>query len=233
MSDEIEKDLKNTKGDYLHTIVKSGISSVPLVGSALGEFFSTIVSQPISKRRDDWLIKIKNELDNLSEKVNGFDINNLCNNEMFVTALMNASQIAIRNHHEIKLEALKNAVLNSAMNIDIDDSVQLMYINYIDELTPWHLKILEFFKNPTEWFEKHNKNIPDVYTGSPSDILEDAYEELGGRQEFYNLVARELYQKGLFTIERLSGTMMTSSGVFASRTTEFGKNLIRYITAPI
>ena len=232
MTDEIKKDLKNTKGDYLHTIVKSGLSSVPIVGSALGEFFSMIVSQPVSKRRDDWLIRIKNELENLSEKVNDFDINKLCNNEMFITVLMNASQTAIRNHHEVKLEALKNVVLNSAINVNIDDSVQLMYINYIDELTPWHLKILEFFQNPTEWFTRNNMNIPNVYMGSPSQILEDAYEELKNRREFYSLIVKELYNKGLFSVESLQG-MMTSDGVFASRTTKIGKEFINYITSPL
>lgn len=231
MSDNIKNDLKDNKSDYLYTAVKAGLSSIPLAGSVVGEFFSMIVSQPISKRRDEWLIRIKNELEELQQRISDFDINNLCNNEMFITALLQASQIAVRNHQDIKLLALKNAVLNSAIKINIDESMQLMYINYIDELTPWHLKILTFFKNPTEWFNENNKSIPSVYMGSPSQILEEAFDELNGRREFYDLIIKELYTKGLLNIDSVH-TMMTSSGVFASRTTDFGTQFIKYITKP-
>lgn len=232
MSEEIEDDLKNSKGDYLHTAVKTALSSIPIAGTGIGEFFSMIVSQPVSKRRDEWLIRIKNELEELSEKVNGFDLNNLCNNEMFTTVLMNASQIAIRNHDEIKLEALKNAVLNSAIRVDIDETIQLMYLNYINELTPWHLKILSFFENPIEWYTRNNKNIPNMYSGSPAHILEDAFSELKNNREFYDLIIKDLYNKGLFSIESIHA-MMTQDGVFASRTTKFGKEFINYITTPL
>lgn len=231
MSDNIREDLKENKKDYLYSTVKAGLSSIPLAGSVVGEFFSMIVSQPISKRRDEWLVRIKNELEELQSKFDGFDINNLCNNEVFITVLMQASQIAIKNHQEEKLIALKNAVLNSAVEISIDENVQLMYINYIDELTPWHLKILTFFKNPTEWFNENNKSIPSVYMGSPSQILAEAFDELNGRREFYDLIIKELYTKGLLNIDSVH-TMMTSSGVFASRTTDFGTQFIKYITKP-
>lgn len=232
MVDKIEEDLKNSKGDYLHTVVKTGLSSIPIIGSGIGEFFSMIVSQPVSKRRDEWLIRIKNELEELSGKVNGFDLNSLCNNEMFTTVLMNTSQIAIKNHHEIKLEALKNAVLNSAIRVDIDETIQLMYINYINELTPWHLKILDFFQNPIEWYARNNKSAPNIYSGSPAHILEDAFDELKNRREFYDLIIKELYNKGLFSIESIHA-MMTQDGVFTSRTTKFGKEFIDYITTPL
>lgn len=231
MSDNIIEDLKENKKDYLYSTVKAGLSSIPLAGSVVGEFFSMIVSQPISKRRDEWLIRIKNELEELQSRFNGFDVNNLCNNEVFITVLMQASQIAIRNHQEEKLTALKNAVLNSAIEISIDENVQLMYVNYIDELTPWHIKILGFFKNPTEWFNKNNQSLPNIYMGAPSHILEEAFSELKSRREFYDLIIKDLHDKGLLNTESMH-TMMTANGVFASRTTNLGMEFIKYISEP-
>ncbi|NRT88905.1 hypothetical protein [Clostridium beijerinckii] len=232
MLPDIEKDLQNSRGDVVYSTVKAGLSSIPLAGSAISEFFSLIVSQPVSKRRDEWLIRIKNALEELSEKVEGFDLSNLCNNEEFTTVLMNASQMAIRNHNEIKLEALKNAVLNSAIRTNLDDTIQFMYLNYISELTSWHIQILDLFRNPTNWFIKNNKNKPSYYSGAPAHMLEDAFNELKGKKEFYNLIIKDLYNKGLLNIESLH-TMMTENGIFASRTTQFGNEFINYISSPI
>jgi hypothetical protein len=47
--------------------------------------------------------------------VNDLTPERLATNEAFVTVTMQASQGAIRNHQQAKLEALRNAVLNSAL----------------------------------------------------------------------------------------------------------------------
>lgn len=51
MSDNIERDLKNSAGDYVHTTVKGLLSSVPLVGGAVTELFNLVISPPLEKRR--------------------------------------------------------------------------------------------------------------------------------------------------------------------------------------
>ena len=46
-----------------------------------------------------------------------------------------ATQIAIRNHQRKKLEALRNAVLNSALVNASEEDIQLMFLNFIEYLT--------------------------------------------------------------------------------------------------
>ena len=61
---------------------------------------------------------------------------------MFTTVLMTASQIALRNHKEVKLDALRAAVLNAALDSKMEDELQLMFLNLVDSFTVYHLKIL-------------------------------------------------------------------------------------------
>lgn len=230
MSD-LDTDLKNTPGDYAHAIIKSGLSALPIVGGGASELFSLLIAPPVSKRRDKWLVQLAEGLEELKSNTPTFDINSLVDNEVFITAVLHATQAATRNHHEEKLLALRNAVLNSALDIGIDDNVQLLFINMIDSMTPWHLRILSFFQSPTKWFGDNQKQVPTLYTGSPSRVLESAFPELGGRRSFYDIIIKDLYSQGLLSTESLH-VMMSGEGTTAKRTTDFGDLFISYVSSP-
>jgi hypothetical protein len=53
---------------------------------------------------------------------------------------MHASQAALRNSQKEKLTALRNAVLNAALPNPPEESIQQMFVNFIDSLTVWHRK---------------------------------------------------------------------------------------------
>jgi len=78
----------------------------------------------------------------LEAEIEGFKMENLCDNEAFVSALVHASRVAIRNHQEEKLEALRNAVLNAALPNAPEESSELMFLDFVDSFTPWHIKVL-------------------------------------------------------------------------------------------
>ena len=48
--------------------------------------------------------------------------------EKFISISMQATQIALRNHQEEKIEALKNCVINSVIQTDIDENKAIMLI---------------------------------------------------------------------------------------------------------
>ena len=86
---------------------------------------------------EDKLIKPKNglkpiydRLKKLEEKVEGFSITSLSENELFISTIMEASQIAVRTHKNEKIEVLKNVVLNSALSISIDEEIQTMFMKF-------------------------------------------------------------------------------------------------------
>lgn len=228
----MEKELRMTKGDYVHTTIKTLLSMIPVVGTPTAEAFNMIITPPLEKRKEVWINDVVEKLCELEDKYEGISVQSLQNNEQFITCLMNANAIALKTHDEEKRCALRNMLLNAACKPPIDESLQVIYISLINELSPWHIKILDFLSNPHKCFENHNKPKPSYYSGSPITLLTDLYSELQGKNEFYNLIIRDLYNKGLTNTESLSA-MMTEQGMWASRTTEIGNSFIDYISSPL
>jgi hypothetical protein len=223
---------KADAGDYVYALTRAGISQIPFVGAPVAEILPLILAPPMEKRRSEWLKDLGEQLKLLEKQVEGFKLESLQNNETFITTAIHASQAAIRNHQQEKLDALRNAVLNSALPNTIEEDLQLIFLNFVDELSTWHLRELKFFDNPRAWGQKNNIDFGKPYTGSPSQIFEKAFSELRGRSELYNVFTKDLFSRGLMTTDSLGG-MMSESGIFASRITNMGKEFLQFITSPI
>lgn len=227
-----QKKPKKSLGDAIHALTKASISQIPIAGAPAAEIFALVVTPPYERRRDDWIESIGEGLKKLAEKVEGFRIEELSQNEVFITTVTHASQAAIRNHQKEKLEALRNAVLNAALPNAPEEDLQLMFLNYVDSFTPWHLVVLKFFDNPREWGEKHEIRYPSYMSGSPSTILELTFKELQGKQETYDLFVKDLFSRGLLSTDSLH-ISMTEAGMFAQRTTTLGQQFLSFITSPL
>jgi len=228
---EKEKPKKNAS-DVAYTLVKAGISAIPIAGAPATEIFSLIVAPPYERRRDEWIESIGNGLKELAEKLEDFKIEALSQNEAFITTVTHASQAAIRNHQKEKLEALRNAVLNAALPNAPEEDLQLMFLNFVDSFTPWHLAILKFFDNPREWGQKHGISYQSYMSGSPSTVLEESFQALRGKRDVYGLYVSDLNSRGLMDAGGLH-TMMTEQGMFASRTKTLGKQFIKFVSSPL
>lgn len=231
---EIQGKPKAVAGDIAHLIVKAGLSAIPYIGGPAAEIFSSVITPSLTKRRDKWVESIYNALRELEKRVEGFKIENLSNNEIFITTLMHASQAAIRNHQDMKIDALRNAVLNAALPNVPEEDIQLMFLNFIDSLTPWHLRILILFDNPEDWARNNGKEFPVWQFGTLFLLIGFSHEELRNRREFCDQIIRDLYSMGLINIDNKSlHTTISGPGLLASHTTKFGKDFIRFITSPL
>lgn len=228
----MEEKPKLGASDIAHKIVKAGLSAMPLAGGPAAELFNAIITPPLARRRDKWIESIAEGLKQLEEKVEGFKIESLSENEMFITTVMHATQSAIRNHQEEKLEALRNAVLNATAPNPPEEDLQMMFLNWVDELTPWYLRILKFFDDPKGWAEKRGIKLTERPMGAPAHALEDGFPELRGKRDFYDPIIKDLYSKDLMGLESLH-ISMTGHGIYASRTTDRAKQFIQFITSPI
>jgi len=122
--------------------------------------------------------------------------------------------------------------LNVAIGNAPDDDIQLMFVNLIDAMTPWHIRILKFFQDP-EGLGRQKGMTPDaIRMGAPATLLERFYPDLGGQREFYDLIIKELYSGGLFSLDSLH-TTMTAQGMFERRTTRLGDAFFSFVTSPI
>lgn len=215
--------------DAGYAIFRAGFGAIPFLGAAAIEVFNWLLAPPIQKRRDEWMRVVAERLQELEEE-GEIDFEELANNEVFTTTMLQASEIAIRNHHEEKLEALRNAVVNASLPNPPDESKQLIFLNFVDTFTVWHIRMLRLFQNPKNWFEVNGKQPPSfAISSSLSQLLIVAYPEMKNERALYDLIANELEGKGLL----LGGgmhTMMSATGAFQKRTTSLGDEFIHYIT---
>jgi hypothetical protein len=212
---------KKSKSDAAHSVVKAAISAVPYAGGAGAELFQALIQPPLEKRKTEWMERVAEGLKKL--EANGLDIGSLQDNEEFVSAVMQASHMAVRTHQEEKLQALRNAVLNVANQQAPEEALQTMFLNFVDEFTEWHLRILKLFQAPP---------VPDnISAGGLSHVLENAFPELRGQRDLYDSLWRDLYQRSLVGSDTLHVTM-TATGLGQKRTTSIGDKFLGFIEEP-
>jgi hypothetical protein len=231
---KIEDKPKAGGKDVAHLAVRVVLSSIPGIGGAAKEIFNTVIAPPLAKRQTQWIESIASRLMELEEKVNDFKIEELSNNSNFISVVLYATQIAIRSHQEEKLEALHNAVLNVALSSLVQEDLQHIFLNFVDEFTPWHLKVLKYLDNPDGWFKNNKKTHPNIYMGGPILIMNNAFPELEKDPEFAHQLIRDLNARGLISADITTmNTMMSQSGMYSPRTTPLGKQFLDFIVSPI
>jgi len=219
---------KETQKDLVYAIAKAGLGSIPILGAAAGELFQLLVMPPLEKRRNEWMTEVGEKLKDLEES-NNLDLEKLQENEIFIDVVTQATQLALRTSEKEKLEYLKNAVLNTAVEENPDITEIQIFLNFVADFTTWHVKILKLFDNPTEWYRANNKTPKDYFSAGLSNVLLDAYPELNGRGEIYNLIWKDLERAGFHRTSDLQSSM-TGAGLMQQRTTEFGKRFLEFVT---
>lgn len=222
---------KSGAGDAAHAVVRAALSAIPTAGGPAAELFTALVTPPLEKRRREWMEDVGEALQRL-ERDRGINLEELKTNDGFIDVVMQASQVALRNSQQEKREALRNAVLNSALPSPPEHSLQQMFIGSVDSLTIWHLRLLKLFNEPRRWFNKNNRTWPDnLSIGGLSHVVEQAFPELRGQRDLYDQIWRDLYSRGFVNTEGLHVTM-TGSGLAAQRTTTLGSSFIKFIEEP-
>lgn len=140
---------KRTAGDYVHTLVKAGLSAVQPLGGPAAELFALVIAPPLEKRRDEWLQHLADVVKEIGQRQPGLTPEDLSKNEAFISATLQASQIAMRTHQVEKRECLKNALFHIATEKSADNEPQAFFLTLVDVFTITHIEILRLFSNRT------------------------------------------------------------------------------------
>ena len=144
-----EKDLEVPRKepvDYVHTAVKTIIASIQNWWAApAAEIFPLVFASPIEKRRDEFLEDVVWVIRETAARVDDLQPEKLARDEAFISATMQAVRIAISTHQREKLEYLRNALLNTALNDSPDEDKQSLFWNLIETLSATHLLLLRYF----------------------------------------------------------------------------------------
>jgi len=152
----------------------------------------------------------------------GLKLEGLQQNEQFVTAVMHATQAAMRTHVVAKRAALRNAILNVAIGQAPEEIVQHLLLEFVDSLTEMHLRILKVFHAPSA--------PPGMSIDGLSGVLEHSIPELRNRREIYDQLWKDLYVRGLVNTEL--HVTIHSSGLAQRKTTGLGEALLQFIAEP-
>lgn len=161
--------------DILHKIFKGILGNIPIGGSIISEIFGSILSEPISKRKEQWMKLVVDKLYELELRNQGF-IESLKENEEFHSYILYISQIAIKTHQEDKIKILKNTIENFLTFDTIEYDRKFSFVRIIEESTPSHIKTLLFIS-------KHQETINQEINGFTK--LYNLYSESNSIDKYY------------------------------------------------
>lgn len=227
---DITKRPEPDKAEGAHRAAKAGLSIVPVIGGALSEVFDAVIISPLSNRRDTWVEDIGKMLLELKEKVEETSFEKLTEDEVFLSTVMQASQIAMKTHHEEKKKALISALKNTALNNYPDEDTQMIFMNLIDTFTTWHIIILKFLEDPKAFGESRGIEYPNWTMGGPATVLEHSIPDLEGKRKFYEKIVNDLSAEGLLLKGDFLFVTMSAPGMFEKRTSELGRQFLDFIS---
>ena len=206
--------------DYADSTVRALAAAIPLLGGPAIKLMDRVITPPLEYRRVNWLNHLADRLDRLEEAVAGFSVASLVDDDEFITAVTTASQIAVRNHSEEKLAALKNAVVNVALRTEPDVERQAVFLSLVDYLTPAHLRLMFFFRDIRTSLRYSAVTRPGATT---RDIV---LEQVPGiPPDAYDLLRQDLENRGLVDFP-----VLPTLGLTDERTTAFGEAFLRFIS---
>lgn len=192
-----EEDGQEQALKYLLLLAEGATIPVPIASFTI-EILDRLYKRPIEKRRMDWMERVTEVINELTSKQSDLTPAKLAQNPEFVTILHRATEIAVKTHQEEKHRLLKNAI-SSAGSSPIELDKQLFFLRLIDELSINQVIVLHLYRDPIEWFRRHNK-VPQKYTlASRIEALNQAYPEMTKDPFLKELVLSELERRGLIS----------------------------------
>jgi hypothetical protein len=183
--------------DITHTSIKTALSTIPIAGKISAEIFNLFWGSPVSKRRDEWFKNLADDFEQLKAINESFSLEGLQENEIFISTVFKATQIAVGTHQIEKLQFLRNVLLNVALGKNPQEDELFIYLQLIDRFTPTHVRILSFLRSPHQQMQGR---VPDfhIQLGCPLDAgLEAVNPDLKDRKDLVKGILRDLYNNGL------------------------------------
>lgn len=199
MSDLLPNYPQKNLDDRLHLFARMLMTSIPVLGGAATEIFNELLTAPIEKRKEDWLLSV---FTGLLQRLGELETRNLFDDEIFVSTFLQATRQALINHNKENIEALRNAVLNSALPQAPDEIRQKMFVEWAGEMTAWHLRILKLFATqrsriPSVDLGSSNWMLNNILVDELANAIEEYYPDMKNNLSLYFSILPDLYQKGL------------------------------------
>lgn len=199
---------------------KTVLSAIPVGGELITCIWDSIKAQSANRRMDDWKAQIEDKLRNLD-----ISLENIGDNELFTSAMMKATESALKTAEDEKRQYLANAVRNS-IEANIEESIMMIYLDLLDKYTIWHIRILNLFYNPKAFSQI---DVSDTIMGSASIVVEQVYPEIAKEKNLLDKIVKDLQNDGMMIEGSYLHAGMTANGIVSSKTTDLGNKFLMFI----
>jgi hypothetical protein len=149
----------DSKAEAAAAAAKGLVSAIPFAGGLISEI-GNLYLNPLEKRKQKWMEDVSDALNKIRDELNILP-EQLENNDAFISALYQATEIAMRNHQSEKRTALCNALISSA-STDKNQELEARLLRYVDELGLTHIRLLNNLNIHVEQFSRDEK-LDQVY----------------------------------------------------------------------
>lgn len=106
---------RSTGQEIAARVAEAALGCVPLAGNALAVTFVTALSWRLEQQREQWFTELAVGVEELRQQVDWLDLDALVDDDRSTDAMVSATRTVEHTHQAEKIEALRNAVLNSAV----------------------------------------------------------------------------------------------------------------------
>jgi hypothetical protein len=199
--------------------LKGAIGMIPCVGSLAAEVFGVYLVPPYQKRQQAWMEDVSALIADLAQE--GLPKETL-QSDQFVDAVLQATPIALRNSSEEKRKALLAAIRSVASSQSPSETETAMFFQLVDRFTPWHLKLLDYFRDPIQRLVEMGRFPETIRQQLFGSLVEAGLAELRGQELLYRRIFKELADEELIErkcdivnrgrIEHMKGNWLTPRG---------------------
>lgn len=115
---------------------KTAVSAIPVGGALVTSIYDAVKNNCLEKRQKKWQEALENRISKME-----VTLDDLGNSEIFTTAIIKATEVAMKTSSEEKLKYLANATANSYEG-NIDETRFYLYMGLIERYTARHISIL-------------------------------------------------------------------------------------------
>lgn len=224
VTEPLEPPPEATAAERVSEVMRVSAGEIPIAGTivaALAQIFGT----SYQRRQDDWTRRLWEVVRDLQAR--GVDLDEVTQRDDWVTAVHDASRIALGEHLATKLDMLQAVLLNAAIRPadPIADLWTLRYMRWIDELEPIHVELLDFGVDPRAWLEAHGKQTPEFMSGGRRHVFDLA--EWPYPADVIDLALDDLFR---FQLGSPGTGMVTGGAMYDSWVSDRGRRFLDWLT---
>lgn len=123
--------------------IKTAVSAIPIGGTLINEVFDTVKNNCLDKRQQKWKQKLENRISKIEAT-----LGTLGNSEIFTSAIIKTTEIAMKTSSERKIQYLANAVVNAYKN-DVEETRFYLYMDLVERYTDAHIEMMKRYVEPS------------------------------------------------------------------------------------